>query len=47
MSGVALIGAGIMGQAIGARLLQTGTRVRVFDRNPPKVATLVALGATG
>ena len=43
---IALIGAGVMGQAIGARLLETGNSLTVFDRNPPKVAKLTALGAT-
>jgi 2-hydroxy-3-oxopropionate reductase len=42
---VALIGAGAMGGAIGARLAQSGTTLRVYDRNPDKVAELVALGA--
>ena len=43
---VALIGAGAMGGAIGARLLATGARLTVFDLDPAKVAALVALGAT-
>jgi 2-hydroxy-3-oxopropionate reductase len=43
---VALIGAGAMGGAIGARLVQTGTPLVVFDLDPEKVAALVALGAT-
>jgi 2-hydroxy-3-oxopropionate reductase len=43
---IALIGAGAMGGAIGARLLATGTRLAVFDLDPEKVAALVALGAT-
>ena len=42
---VALIGAGAMGGAIGARLVQTGTPLVVFDLDPEKVAALVALGA--
>lgn len=42
---VALIGAGAMGGAIGARLAQTGNRVHVFDLDADKVAELVALGA--
>ena len=42
---VALIGAGAMGGAIGARLSQTGTRVLVFDLDPAKVAGLVEKGA--
>lgn len=42
---VALIGAGAMGGAIGARLVQTGTPLVVFDLDAEKVAALVALGA--
>lgn len=42
---VALIGAGAMGGAIGARLLATGTALSVFDPDPAKVAALVAQGA--
>ncbi len=42
---VALIGAGAMGGAIGARLLATGTPLWVFDLDPEKVAALVAVGA--
>ena len=43
---LALIGAGAMGGAIGARLLATGSALSVFDLDPEKVAALVALGAT-
>ncbi|MFM2366052.1 MAG: hypothetical protein RIR95_660 [Pseudomonadota bacterium] len=42
---VALIGAGAMGGAIGARLLATGTALVVFDLDAAKVADLVAQGA--
>jgi 2-hydroxy-3-oxopropionate reductase len=42
---VALIGAGAMGGAIGARLVATGTPLVVFDLDPGKVAPLVAQGA--
>ena len=42
---LALIGAGAMGGAIGARLLATGRALSVFDLDPAKVAALVALGA--
>jgi 2-hydroxy-3-oxopropionate reductase len=44
---IALIGAGAMGGAIGARLVETGTRLYVYDRDLDKVAALVALGAIG
>lgn len=43
---IALIGAGAMGGAIGARLVATGTRLVVFDLDPAKLAPLVAGGAT-
>jgi 2-hydroxy-3-oxopropionate reductase len=43
---IALIGAGAMGGAIGARLVATGTQLQVFDLDPAKVAPLVAAGAT-
>jgi 2-hydroxy-3-oxopropionate reductase len=43
---IALVGAGAMGGAIGARLVATGARLQVFDLDPAKVAPLVAAGAT-
>lgn len=43
---IALIGAGAMGGAIGARLVQTGSPLVVFDPDPEKVAALAPLGAT-
>jgi 2-hydroxy-3-oxopropionate reductase len=43
---IALIGAGAMGGAIGARLVATGTRLVVFDLDPARVAPLVAAGAS-
>ena len=43
---IALIGAGAMGGAIGARLVATGTQLAVFDPDPAKLAPLVATGAT-
>ena len=42
---VGLIGAGAMGGAIGARLLETGHQLTVFDLDAEKVAELVAIGA--
>lgn len=42
---VALIGAGAMGGAIGARIVQTGQDLTVFDLDAAKVAALVNLGA--
>ncbi len=42
---VALIGAGAMGGTIGARIVQMGHDLTVFDLDAQKVAALVALGA--
>ena len=42
---IALIGAGVMGGAIGTRLLETGNSLKVFDLDTDKVAELVAKGA--
>ena len=41
----AVIGAGVMGNAIATRLLSEGHSVIVFDLDPSKVAALVAKGA--
>ena len=43
---IALIGAGIMGQAIGSRLLDCGHDLAVFDIDAARVAQLVAKGAS-
>ena len=43
---IALIGAGAMGCAIGARLGQMGQDLTVYDLDAKKVAALVRLGAT-
>ncbi len=42
---VALIGAGVMGGAIGTRLLETKNDLTVFDPSEPKVAALTFRGA--
>lgn len=42
---IGLLGAGAMGGAIGARLVTTGTALKVFDLDPAKVAALVEKGA--
>ncbi len=42
---VGIIGVGVMGSSMGTRLLACGHRVTLFDRNPPKVAAMVAKGA--
>ncbi len=43
---IALIGAGVMGNAIGNRFLETGQQLVVFDIDPEKVAALTDKGAT-
>jgi 2-hydroxy-3-oxopropionate reductase len=43
---IAVIGAGLMGSAIAARLLECGHRLWVYDLDMQKIATLVAKGAT-
>lgn len=42
---LALVGAGAMGGAIGARLVATGARLTVFDIDPAKVDALCGKGA--
>jgi len=42
---IALIGCGVMGHAIGSRLLKTGHTVIAFDVDPAKVAQMTAQGA--
>lgn len=42
---LALVGAGAMGGSIGARFLETGNQLTVFDLDAEKVAELVAKGA--
>ena len=43
---VAVIGAGIMGSAIAARLIETGQTVTVFDLDKEKVTALTDKGAS-
>ena len=45
-SNIALIGAGVMGNAIATRLLEVGNRLSVYDRNQSKIDALVEKGAT-
>jgi len=45
MTQVGLIGAGIMGAAIGKNLLRSGFSLRVYNRSKDKAETLVKLGA--
>jgi 3-hydroxyisobutyrate dehydrogenase len=42
---VALLGTGLLGQAIGERLLQCGHGLTVWNRSPERCAALVAAGA--
>ena len=44
---IALIGAGVMGSAIGTRFLETGHRLHVYDRDQSKVDAMVSKGAVG
>jgi 2-hydroxy-3-oxopropionate reductase len=44
---VGLIGAGLMGQAIGSRLLECGHALTVFDIDKTKIAALEERGARG
>jgi 3-hydroxyisobutyrate dehydrogenase-like beta-hydroxyacid dehydrogenase len=45
-SKLGFIGIGAMGQRIALRLLKSGFRVAVFDRNPAKAKALIVCGAT-
>ena len=42
---IALLGCGMMGEAIGRRLLERGFRLSVWDRTPSRAATLGSAGA--
>ncbi|SBO44507.1 NAD(P)-dependent oxidoreductase [Cyanobium sp. NIES-981] len=42
---IALLGTGLLGTAIGQRLLQQGLTLRVWNRHPERLQPLVALGA--
>ncbi|WP_050757246.1 NAD(P)-dependent oxidoreductase [Cyanobium sp. PCC 7001] len=42
---IALLGTGLLGSAIGQRLLQRGLGLRVWNRHPERLQPLVALGA--
>ena len=46
MPTIALLGTGLLGQAIGQRLLQQGLTLRVWNRTPDRCHTLLAAGAT-
>lgn len=43
---IALLGTGLLGAAIGERLLRCGHRLTVWNRNPERCAPLLELGAT-
>ena len=45
MPGAVLLGTGLLGEAIGLRLLQQGHRLTVWNRNPERCQTLVEAGA--
>ena len=46
MPTIALLGTGLLGEAIGQRLLQQGLTLRVWNRTPDRCHTLLAAGAT-
>ena len=46
MPTIALLGTGLLGEAIGQRLLQQGLNLRVWNRTPARCQTLLAAGAT-
>ncbi|MGB1622260.1 MAG: NAD(P)-dependent oxidoreductase [Synechococcus sp.] len=46
MPTIALLGTGLLGEAIGQRLLQQGLALRVWNRSPGRSASLLAAGAT-
>lgn len=46
MPTIALLGTGLLGEAIGQRLLNQGLALRVWNRSPERCATLLAAGAT-
>ena len=43
---IGLLGTGLLGAAIGERLLACGHRLTVWNRRPARCSTLLALGAT-
>ena len=45
MTSVALLGAGLLGNAIARRFLDQGLSVRVWNRNPDRIAPLLKQGA--
>lgn len=45
MTTITLLGTGLLGAAIGQRLLQVGLSVNVWNRNPARCAVLVGAGA--
>ena len=46
MTSVALLGAGLLGNAIARRFLDQGLSVRVWNRNPDRIASLLKQGAS-
>ena len=46
MTTVALLGTGLLGHAIGQRLLEQGQRLKVWNRTPERISTLIRAGAT-
>ena len=46
MATIALLGTGLLGEAIGHRLLSQGCDLRVWNRNPQRCQGLLEAGAT-
>ncbi|MEX1316566.1 MAG: NAD(P)-binding domain-containing protein, partial [Synechococcaceae cyanobacterium] len=42
---IALLGTGLLGAAIGQRLLERGETVRAWNRHPDRLIPLASLGA--
>ena len=45
MPSVALLGSGLLGEAIGRRLLDQGVELKVWNRTPERCQTLIQKGA--
>ena len=46
MTTIALLGTGLLGNAIALRLLEQGQTLRVWNRTPARISTLISAGAT-
>ena len=46
MTTIALLGTGLLGHAIGQRLLEQGQTLKVWNRTPARISALIRAGAT-